>query len=754
MNSDLLTISDRSNPLNIIINPPGEEQLEPGDTNQISVVVTNQATYPMAIEVELVLPPRIRSWCKVPRTNFNLDSDKSQEVSFDWEIPNEAKPDTYSYDVVVDCRDRLPTPLRYSRKLKVLTPIVRPVSSNDPTFTLKPLTFSNKPIVWQRGQTISVMVTVHNRSNIVDEFRLSCDLNDDWYSVRYPEGIEEPGLISSGNKLRLNPNSKGQIILLIDPPADRVAGPYSPNINLYSTVKPDLFLKDIFYLIIPPVYDLQVELQTIRSNKVKQKSASFNIQLKNKGNTIRQINLKAQTADEDEFCEYKLERSQVKISPGKTVNVQLEVLVKLKSQRSFFRSKQLNFVVEIEDIENKPLPKNVPLKGTLEWQARPFWQLIGLILLVLLPLTGSFFLVRWILSRSTAIPQIYVANTDDRSYSYGERITLNWQIKNADKLESIVFYTDKNSPGTAIKRQYNKSELIEPSDRQLFHRHDCSLVNEQNLIKCNQVATGASAVGEYTFIIEVYSENSDRPSDTKKIQATIEPPKRPSVSDFKVPKEQYKPNEKIELQFEINQPETVKAIQIISADRFQILSGKYRNAKDEQEIPIEKLQEKFCQAEASGKNHLECNVPVSFTTEGNYSFTIKLISNYNPYNQPQPISAQLGRSFTVEKPLVRLEIIKFTINGRSNGPIALLREQKLYLRWQVKGEEVRVSITDSGRTYRARGTSVLGPYRAGINKTIVLRATDKEGATDQRSIDIEVESIPNPVNLPPEKQDE
>ncbi|MDJ0726160.1 MAG: hypothetical protein QNJ38_13685 [Prochloraceae cyanobacterium] len=740
----------QQNPLNIIINPPGEERLEPGATSQIRVVVTDRANYPMVIEVQLDLPDLIRSWCKFTRTSFNLDSGRSQEVSFEWKIPHDAIPGTYNYDLVVDSPHSLPAPLRYLRKLEVLTPIARQVSTKDPTFILKPATSSTKPIVWQWGQTVSVIVLVHNRSNIVDEFRLSCDLNDNWYRVRYPEGIEESGLINGGNKLSLNPNSKGQIVLLLEPPVDSLAGNYQPTINLHSTVKPDLFLQDIFYLRVPPVYNLQVELQTIR-NKVKQKSALFNVQFKNDGNTIRQVNIQAHTADEDEFGEYQLERSQVRIPPGKTVDVGLKVTVKSKSQRSFFRAKQLSFVVEIEDVENNPLPKYLPLKANLLWQARPLWQLIALILLVLALLTGAFFLVRWILTQSNPVPQISIVNTEDKSYSYGERITLNWEIENADKLNAIAFYTDKDSPGTEIRRDYKKSELIEPSSEQLFRRYDCSLNSEENKIECSKVTTGASEVGKYTFIVEVYAENSDRPTDTKKIQATISPPNRPAILDLKVAKEKYEPNEKIELQFEIDNPETVEAIEIVSSNRFRILSGEYRQARDEQEISIEFLKNKFCRIEGDDKNRLDCKVPVSFISEGNYRFTIRLISNYNAYNQPQQISAQLDRSFSVEKPSVPLEIVKFTINRKSIGPVSIEIDERLYLSWRIKGEGVKVSITDSGKTYQANGTAILGPYRAGTTKTIVLRATDSEGAIDQRNIDIEVESLPEQrIILPPE----
>ena len=738
-------MSAQSNILNIIINPSGEERLEPGASSQLRVVVANQARYGMVIEVELDLPASIREWCKSTRTSFNIDSGRSQEVVFNWAVPIEALPGDYNYDVVVDCRERLPAPLRYSRRMQILTPKVPVVSSKDPTFTLKPVTSSTKPIVWQWGQTISIQVIVHNRSKIVDEFYISCDLNDDWYEVRYPEGIEAQGLITGGKKLSLNPNTKGQIILLLHPPADTLAGNYQPTINIHSAVQSDLFLQDIFYLRIPPVYDLQVELQTIR-NKVKQKPALYEIELKNEGNTIRQVSLEAHTADEEEFGEYQLERSQLRIPPGKSIKVPLKVLLKRKRQRSFLRAKQLNFAIDLEDLEQNPLPKNIPLQGTLLWQARPWWQLLFIILIVLSILGGAFFFVRWILSRSAPVPEIVKASTDDKSYTYGQKITLNWEIKNADKLESIRFYTDKNSPGEPIEKKYNKSELIKPTP--IFAgRYKCLL--QEKLLKCREVVTGAASVGKYIFNIELYADNNSKYNST--IETEIEEPKRPVVADIKTAKEEYKPNEKIDLQFEIDRPSLVEKIQISSSNQFRIETQEY-NYADEQEITLKKLKEKkFCKERGSDRNQLQCTVPISFRSEGNYGLSIELTSNYEPFNQNKT-SGKLEKSIEIKKAAIRLEILKFTINGRAEGPIRLKRNQRINLYWQVKGEEVKVSIVDSGRTYGKTGTTRLGPYREGSSKTITLTAKDKEGNIETRSIDIEVESLPNPVNLEPREE--
>ncbi|MGF1487933.1 MAG: hypothetical protein ACFBSE_12665 [Prochloraceae cyanobacterium] len=745
-------MSSQSNSLNVIVNPPGGEQLEPGATSQIRIVISNQSKDPMkAIEVELDLPPEINDWCKVKRTSFNLDSGRREEVVFNWVIPSDAIARDYNYDVVVDCRSPyLSAPLRYLRQLKISTPVVRQVRSTDPTFTLKPFTSSTKPIVWQREQNLSIIVLVHNRSNFVDEFRISCDLNDNWYSVRYPERIEEMGLISSGNKLSLNPNSKGQIILSIHPPPDTLAGNYQPTINLHSAVNKDLFLQDIFYLRIPPVHNLQVELQAIRS-KVKQKSALYNIKFRNEGNTIRQVILRSRTADEDEFGEYQLERNEVRIPPGKVVDVGLKVAVKRKSQRSFFKAKQLEFLVEIEDKEDNPLPRYLPLRATLRWEARPFWHFLVLILIALLILVGAFFLVREIIRNtgSARVAEISEFEAEQDDYKFGENVALRWKIKNSEKLKNIKFYTENHPPGTTgIEEEYEKSELIE--SRKIVKRFDCKNLEKEKELDCKEVATNAATAGNYKFVLEVYSENdSDKPSDTKSFKVTIAAPDKPSVSDLKVAKDEYKPREKIDFQFEINQPETVKSIEIISRNEFSIIHPDYRQSpRDEQEISIEKLKKTFCSPKQ--ENLLECSVPISFAKEGNNDLSIRLISNYEPHNQPQPISEQLEGSIAIEKPSIPLKIIDFRINGQTNGPVSVKIGQKITLSWKVQGEDVTVRIEGSGAIFGSRGSTVLNPYRQVTYRSIVLTATDEEGKTDRAVIDIQVESPPEPVELPQE----
>jgi hypothetical protein len=719
--------------LNVIINPLGTQQVSPGFDSELRVVVNNQSPYGMVIEVSLDLSSTLHQWCPISRESFNLEPQKSQVVVFKWQVPPQALTGTYNYDLVVDSPASLPAPLRYSLQLEVLPSKQTPPLSLEPTFTIKPTTSSTEPMVLEFGQPLNIEVRVHNRSHRVDEFRLSCDLNDEWFTVRYPEGIETQGLVIGGNKLRLNPNAKGQIKLTLHPPADTLAGSYRPTIYLHSSVNPKLFLQDIIYLYIPPIYNLQVELLPILT-KVKQQPGKYEVKLSNKGNTIRAISLQVRTADEEELCQYQLERSPIRIPPEKTVKIGLQVNPVPKWRQSFFgAAKQLNFWVELEDSNDYPLPNNLPLKGILFWESRPWWQLF-LLLASLLAIVGLLaFLVRGLFRPPDSLKIISVY-TEQNFYQYGQKITLNWKIDRVSQLQKLRFYTDQNSPGEKIEKNYTVEELE-------INKEKCRVVDDQ--LECWNIPTGAATAGQYNFILELYSrQNIEQPLETQTIQVKIEEPPQPTVTDLRIPNFNYQTGETIDLKFQVSETERIERIQIVSEGKFRILSTEDLTEQDEQNIPISTLKNQFCERNSMGNNWLQCLIPVSFAQEGNYTLTVKVFSRYPPHNQPEPLAVKTEQSILVEEPQIPLEIVNFTINGRDSSPIKIKPEQKLYIYWEVKGKDVRVTITGSSRTFNNRGNTQLGPYSEGIVKTITLTATDAYNNKQARELDIEVESLP------------
>jgi hypothetical protein len=161
---------------------------------------------------------------------------------------------------------------------------------------------------------------VNNRSDRVDRFWLTVpDLEETWFTVRYPESLEQVGLVVAGDGLDLNPGAKGEITLLLNPPLQARAGSYFPTLRVQSANNPDLMLLDIVYLQVLPTYLLSVELRTL-IGKVRRMAGLFEVRLTNQGNTVREVIIRAITLEEEELCSYTLEPTQVQILPGSTAN--------------------------------------------------------------------------------------------------------------------------------------------------------------------------------------------------------------------------------------------------------------------------------------------------------------------------------------------------------------------------------------------------------------------------------------------------
>ncbi len=301
------------NPLAIIANPPRAQAVAPGSIFELSVTVNNQGGQSALIDIFIDDVSHILTeWCVSPRERLALGSQQSGEVIFQFRVPVQTPSNTYNYQLVIDAPLHYPedTPIRYSRQVQVLPTLQDAVRVNDPTFILDPATSSRSPAVLQPGEMLPVQVVVHNRSDRVDNFRASCvDLPQNWFSVRYPEGLKLPGLVTESDGLNLNPGTKGEIFLLLQPPRDAVAGSYFPTVRVYSANNPDLALLDVIYLNILPFYLLNVELRTILG-KVKRMAGLYEVRLTNLGNTARELILEARTADEEDVCVYTLAGEQ------------------------------------------------------------------------------------------------------------------------------------------------------------------------------------------------------------------------------------------------------------------------------------------------------------------------------------------------------------------------------------------------------------------------------------------------------------
>ncbi|MBE9183116.1 hypothetical protein IQ268_31785, partial [Oculatella sp. LEGE 06141] len=376
-----------ASPLTAIINPPDLQSAMPGDGLELSVIVQNQGEYGAVIDVYLDDTDQIPSqWCQSVRQRLALDPQQNGEVIFDFVLPANALPGTYDYTLVIDSPLHYPedTPIQYPQQLRVLLREQTVVRVNDPSFFLSPATNPQKPARLNPGDVLPVQVRVENRSNLVDKFRLTClDLEAEWFTIRYPsKNLDAPGLVAETSCLELNPGMSGYIQLELHPPAETLAGTYTPTLRLYSDNHPDLVLLDLVYLDIPTVEQLQVELETV-IGKVSHRPGKYLLKLRNAGNIIRQLSFSASSREEDELCTYDYEPPQVRLPPSREAEILLLVQPVHKRRRPFVGTGQvINFQVELEDTQGYKLPEKLP-QAMLIWKARPWWQLLLLVLLVL-----------------------------------------------------------------------------------------------------------------------------------------------------------------------------------------------------------------------------------------------------------------------------------------------------------------------------------------------------------------------------------
>lgn len=523
-------------PLAIIRNPSGEQSVVAGESFELYVTVSNQGSQSAVIDVYIDESSQpLYQWCTVPRDRLALGPLQSGEVVFHIQVPPQALPSVYDYSLVVDAPEHYPedTPIRHSQRVQVLPPVQEAVRVNDPSFTIQPATSSTKPIVLQPGQVLEVMVLVHNTSDRVDRFRLTCpDLDERWITVRYPEGLETPGLVLETDGLDLNPGGKGQIILLIHPPTDALAGTYSPTIRLHSANNTELMLLDLVYLQIQPIYYLNLELRTLLG-KVKEGAGQFEIRLTNEGNTERTIALAAQSADEEDLFNYQLAPTHTWLLPPKSqaiVDLKVHPL-KWWKRPLFGGGRLINFLIRVDDTQQLPLATD-RLQGTLVWEARPIWQFLFFLLTTLGALGAIAFLIWASFFKPPAAPKILEFTSEDGTYqeASGDFIRLNWQVHNATQIKALRLVSQTGA-GTAASQPvvYPFDQGI-PKELQPF----CGKVLQPVLV-CKGVQTDARKAGSYVFELAVIPATGEgEPSDIKKTAPIGIQPQAPTIVAFQI----------------------------------------------------------------------------------------------------------------------------------------------------------------------------------------------------------------------------
>lgn len=187
---------------------------------------------------------------------------------------------------------------------------------------------------------------------------------------------------------------------------------------MHSQNRPDLILLDLVYITIPEIYNLDVELNTILG-KVSRIAGKYELKLANRGNTTRELFINAKTPDE-ELCNSKFEPSKVRLLPTKSVDINLTTKPLNSWRQPWFGSGLfINFKIEIKDQKELPLPDKLP-QVTLVWKARPWWQFLLLLLLILGILGGSALIIWRILRPVPVLIDDFQPNS--YSYDFGNKV--------------------------------------------------------------------------------------------------------------------------------------------------------------------------------------------------------------------------------------------------------------------------------------------------------------------------------------------
>ena len=520
-------------PLAVIPNPAGQTQIIAGESLELRVTVSNKGAQPALIDVyltDLDDTHSVVAWCPVHHERLALGSQQSSEVRFIISVPVQALPGTYPYRIVVDAPDHYPedTPMRCDQGLQVLPPVTETSRLVDPTFTVTPATSSTQALPVLPGAAVELRVLVYNRGDRVDRFRLTCpDLDPRWYQVRYPEGLALPGLVTETDGLPLNPGAKGEIILLLQPPLDTLAGTYFPTLSLHSANTPDLMLLDVVYLDVLPVSTLTLQWLPVQ-DVVGQgcHRGEYLLELVNLGNARRTVQVALGHTQPRPPYRHRLSTETIAIAPGATDHVGLLVVPKPAWRRPWFGAGRLiTFEVLLQDVDRLPLSPAV-YQGTLRWQPRPRWQ--GLLLILAgLGLLGTLLLALWLLIKPPAPPQVSDLRASEATYSAatGDPIRLSWRIRHTKGLEELQL-VGRSTDGTVLSPlvSYNLSNGIPPELAAVCRQARRDLL-------CNSVTTDARLPGDYVFELAALRQGNVASSQTTDVIQLL-PVDLPRVTDL------------------------------------------------------------------------------------------------------------------------------------------------------------------------------------------------------------------------------
>lgn len=513
-----------------------------------------------------------------PNPPLRVKRGEPNRITLSFEIPQQAVPSLYNYVIIFESAQYPGIETRRPLQLQV-NPSEQDLELDmDPKFTVDPVTTSAKPHLLAPGDTLKAVITVENRSKLVDRFYLTCpELSPEWFTVQYPESpIETQGLIQESDGLPLNPKTKGEIVLLLHPPKYTLAGNYFPTLQLTSRNQEDLVLLDVAYLRVLPDDRVTIQLTPL-IRRIPEEAGTFQLEVINLGNIKRSLLMRA--SDRNAFFDYTLEPLALDVSPGQQTQVGL-IAKPRKWWRRPWRGKGLEFPFELElcnrqdSLAAEPLsvsevaylpalPSSLP-QGTIVWQPRPWWLLLLLIGLPLLALIGLAIALWLNRPRSPEPPQVlgFGATKVDKGYQEGkgEPIRLDWAVSQLEQIDRITiirlergvetyrknYYFNriddpqKNKisshlqlkPGSQRKTNFCKEQpilkdAIEPKRRSnplslpFFPSSASSPSNSfTTTLVCQGIYTPTQKAGEYTFQIQVFQKQPNETAQSKDPIAT------------------------------------------------------------------------------------------------------------------------------------------------------------------------------------------------------------------------------------------
>ena len=428
-------------------------------SDSVERVITIQNRGSETASLELWLEPTdaqsaaLRQWSLFDKSDAELllAPDERIDVILSFLIPLQAEPGFYSYEIRLRSPQYPHEDIRRSQQLQVLPSPQEVRLRNEPKITLDPVTDSDQPYQLQAGETFAITVTVENPSRRTDRFFLSCsDLDDDWYSVIYPENTAiASGKLAYTDGLELNPGEQGSIRCQIHPPQHAPAGQYFPILQIRSKVRSELVLLKVVYFTLVVSDRLTAELAP-NVQSLPSPDLYFQVAVFNQGNIQRQLWLNAW--DVEHQLLYRFQPPEISLAPGAETVATLTVQPRRWRHRIWrLRDREVDFEVLLDNLrlppvdptEETPRPPALPLPptGKVLYKAQRRW-LFRLLMLTLG--LGGLFTLLWLIWeffvwRPSLKPTIVEFSTPQETYKEaGKPVVFNWEITNPERINRLV----------------------------------------------------------------------------------------------------------------------------------------------------------------------------------------------------------------------------------------------------------------------------------------------------------------------------